>query len=282
MHWDMEGTSGLFHREQAWFWEEGVRPHVAEEGRQLLIADINSATAAALDMGVDEVIVCDTHHGGGNITVEEMTADPRITYLVKSRGYEGDEYKWMPGLNESCDGFLLMGHHAMAGTDGAFMHHTSSSEWADAQLNGQSVGEMGIEACYAGHWGIPVIMAHGDEHACREAEAQFPGIVTSEVKKAVSYDEAAGMDAESARRLTAEKIVEAIENVKAGTVHPFAPSLPMTVTIRMYEAKFVEKVLQKFPTVECIDDVTIRGVVDRLSEVLAWFTGDGTGMKPRK
>jgi hypothetical protein len=26
MHWDMEGTSGLFTREQVWYWEKGVRP----------------------------------------------------------------------------------------------------------------------------------------------------------------------------------------------------------------------------------------------------------------
>jgi hypothetical protein len=25
MHWDMEGTSGLFTREHTWFWEEGAR-----------------------------------------------------------------------------------------------------------------------------------------------------------------------------------------------------------------------------------------------------------------
>ena len=50
-----------------WFWEEGVPQEVADEGRRLLIADINSAAAAALEAGADELIICDTHHGGGNI-----------------------------------------------------------------------------------------------------------------------------------------------------------------------------------------------------------------------
>src|SRR5262249_6769800 len=57
MHWDMEGVSGLFSREQVWFWEEGVRQEVADEGRRLLMADVNSATAAALEAGADRVIV---------------------------------------------------------------------------------------------------------------------------------------------------------------------------------------------------------------------------------
>ena len=69
MHWDMEGVSGLFTREHVWFWEEGVRGHIAEEGRRLLMADMGSAAAAALGAGADHVIVCDTHHGGRNIRV---------------------------------------------------------------------------------------------------------------------------------------------------------------------------------------------------------------------
>jgi len=32
MHWDMEGTSGLFTRQHAWDKEKGVTPEVAEEG----------------------------------------------------------------------------------------------------------------------------------------------------------------------------------------------------------------------------------------------------------
>ncbi len=34
LHWDMEGTSGLFPREQVWYWEKGVRPEMAQEGRE--------------------------------------------------------------------------------------------------------------------------------------------------------------------------------------------------------------------------------------------------------
>jgi hypothetical protein len=33
-----------------------------------------------------------------------------------------------PDLDESVDGLLLMGHHAKAGTDGAFLPHTWSLE----------------------------------------------------------------------------------------------------------------------------------------------------------
>jgi hypothetical protein len=45
--WDMERASGLFTRDQAWYWEPGVSPETAEAGRRLLIADVNAASAAA-------------------------------------------------------------------------------------------------------------------------------------------------------------------------------------------------------------------------------------------
>jgi hypothetical protein len=40
MHEDMEGVSGLFHRDQVWFWEEGIRPEVTNclSSRSLLSA----------------------------------------------------------------------------------------------------------------------------------------------------------------------------------------------------------------------------------------------------
>ena len=44
------------------------------------------------------------------------------------------------------------------------------------RINGQPVGEIGIEAAYAGHYGVPVIAGSGDEAAGREAhELLFEG-----------------------------------------------------------------------------------------------------------
>lgn len=274
MHWDMEGVSGVFTREHVWFWEEGVRKQIAQEGRQLLIADVNSAAAAALEAGADQLIVCDTHHGGGNIILDQMLSDPRVTYLEKSRGYQDGKLRWMPGLDQTVDGFMVPGHHAMAGTEGAFLPHTWTREWADFAINGQSVGEMGIEACFAGHWDIPVIFAQGDEAGCREAEAMFPGIVTACVKHAVNPDTCEGLDPASARQLTAEKVAEAIQRLRAGRCRPFKPTLPMTVTIRMVTAEKAEEAA-KDPGVERIDECTVEGHVERHCDVVKWIIGTG-------
>ncbi len=277
MHWDMEGVSGIHAREQVWFWEKDVRPEVARGGKGLLMADINSAVTAALKAGVDELIVCDTHAGGGNIILDQMVTDPRVTYLQKSRGYQGREFRWMPGLDGTVDGFLVPGHHAMAGTPGAFLPHTWSLEWTDFRINGQSVGEMGIEACFAGHWGIPVIFAQGDDFACREAEGMFPGVTTACVKRATGHDTCEGPDLESAHRLTAEKITQAIAEVRAGRCQAFQPKLPMTIAITLITPEEAEKAAKR-PGVERIGDCTVQGRVERHCDVVNWVLGTGLDM----
>jgi len=274
MHWDMEGVAGLFRREQAWYWEEGVPEETGKEGRELLMADINSAAAAALDAGVDELIICDTHHGGGNIALEKMLDDPRITYLQRSRGYENGQLRWLPGLNETVDGFMVPGHHAKAGTEGAFLPHTWTLEWTDFRINGLSVGEMGIEACFAGHWGIPVLLAEGDEAACREAEDMFPGVITAPVKRAVNHDQATGPDPEQARALMAEKVREAIRLLPRGRFRPFAPELPMTVTVTLAAEEMADKVARR-PGVRRLDDTTVEAVLERRADVVKWIIDTG-------
>lgn len=280
MHWDMEGTSGLFTREQTWYWEAGVREEVAAEGKKLLMDDISSACAAALAAGADEVIVCDTHHGGGNIQLEKMLADPRITYLVQSRGPQADgRFRWMPGLDETVDAFMLPGHHAKAGTPNAFLPHTWTFEWSDFRINGQSVGEMGIEACFAGHWDVPVVLAQGDEACCSEAEAQFPGIVVAPVKRAVSHDVCTGPNSETARRLTADKIAEAIAKLRAGMTRPFKPALPMIVTVRLTSVPAADKATAR-PGVRRVDEYTVESIVERHCDVVKWINGTGLNMPP--
>jgi D-amino peptidase len=273
MHWDMEGVSGLFTREHVWFWEPETSARVAEEGRRLLQADINAAVAAALEAGADELIVCDTHHGGGNIRLEEMLSDPRVKYLVRSRAQEGTKTRWMPGL-EGCDGLMLMGHHAKAGTPGAFLPHTWMLEWEDFRINGQSVGEIGIEACYAGHFDVPPVLVQGEETGCREAEALLPGVVTAVVKRAVSRDLCTGPDAEGARRLTAGKVVEAIAAARSRRLKPYKPRLPMTVTIRMRKAESAAAAGEK-PNVKRTDERTVEARVERHCDVVKWIVNTG-------
>ena len=59
------------------------------------------------------------------------------------------------------------------------------------------------------------------------AEPKFPGVLTAPVKRAEGHDRCSGLDAEAARRLTAQKVAEAIEQARSGRPAPYKPSLPM-------------------------------------------------------
>jgi D-amino peptidase len=206
-----------------------------------------------------------------------MLADPRVTYNQYSRGYQDGTYRWMPGLDETVDAILVPAHHAMAGTDGAFLPHTQSGKYKDFQINGQSVGEMGIEACFAAHWGIPVIMMHGDEAACNEATRLYPWIVAVCVKTAVDHDRCTGPGPNEARQLVADGIHEAINKLRAGTCQPFAPDLPMTIAVTMRDAADAEVAAQK-PSVERVDEFTVQGRAERHGDVMKWLSGTGLDM----
>jgi D-amino peptidase len=282
MLWDMEGTSGLFTKEQAWYWDEGVAKEAGVKGCGLLTADVNAAARAALDAGVTELIICDTHHGGNNIIPEKLLSDSRITFLPRSVGHENGKRRWMPGLDETVDGFMVMGHHAKAGTEGAFLHHTQNLDWKDFTINGQSVGEMGIELCYAGHWNIPAVMVTGDEHCGREAEQQFPGIISAVVKHAVSYEQAAGLDPEEAHKLIADKVKEAVKKLQSGgKFTTYKPKLPMTVTLKMTNPEAAQKAAKRY-NARLIDPYTLEAVVSQQSDVIKWITGTGLDMAPEK
>ncbi|MBK5290981.1 MAG: M55 family metallopeptidase [Acidobacteriia bacterium] len=278
MNCDMDGSSGIFTREQAWYWENGAREHVAVEARELFTADINAASAAALDAGVTELIVCDTHHGGGNFIREKLLSDPRVKYLYRSVGLENGRRRWMPGLDETVHALMLPGHHAKAFTQGAFLPHTWNFEWVDFTINGQSVGEIGIEACYAGHWEIPLIFVQGDEAACRETRLQFPWAATAAVKRGTT-ESCTGLDQKSAQKETARGVAQAIQNLRAGAVRPYKPTLPMTITLRMRTMDGAAKAAQR-PGVLRLDDHTVEGRVGRQADVVKWLLGTGLDMTP--
>jgi D-amino peptidase len=148
---DMEGISGIRMPEQV---QLGAEQYVA--ACALMMADMNAAIDAAFAADATEVVACDTHGGGGQIKVEQM--DPRATYEMPGAN------AMMPALDESFAGVVLLGHHAMAGTRNGFLDHTmSSGHWFEFRVNGQAVGEIGIEAAYAAHFNVPVIAVSGDD-----------------------------------------------------------------------------------------------------------------------
>ncbi len=54
------------------------------------------------------------------------------------------------------------------------MDHTYSGQIHTITLNGIEVGEIGINATLAGHWGVPMALITGDDKVALEAQGLRP------------------------------------------------------------------------------------------------------------
>lgn len=257
---DMEGISGIRTMEQ-------VKAESAveyEHGRQLMMQDINNAVAACFDAGADEVVACDTHGGGGQVRLSEM--DERAVYETPNAG------NMMPALDDSFDGVILLGHHARAGTLNGFLDHTmSSAAWFEYRINGEEVGEIGIEAAYAGHFAVPVIAVTGDQAACDEAADLFgpgegPGEGTVEcavVKWGIGRNRARCLSLPRAHEAVTRAIHTALGRINTYT--PYTPDLPATVRLTLYRSDMADE--YEAHGAERLDARTVQRTVDSLAHI---------------
>ncbi len=171
---DMEGITGV----TSW---SHVSPDHAEypRFRRLMTADVNAAINGALEAGVEQIVVTDGHHLGGNILVEEL--DPRAQLFSGI----GSELSMVEGVQTGVDAAFFIGYHARSGTQNAILDHTwSNTSVLDVWLNGRLVGEIGLNAAVCGHYGVPVLLVSGDEAAGIEARDWIPGVDALVVKQA--------------------------------------------------------------------------------------------------
>jgi len=249
---DMEGTSGIWQPEQV---QRGT-PEYAE-GRELLVGDVNAAIAGAFAGGVTQVVVCDTHGGGTHFPLVKM--DERAAYETPALGSP------MPSLDASFAGLMLTGHHAMAGTLNGFLDHTmNSAAWFCFKINGQPVGEIGMETAHAGHFGVPLILVTGDEAACREAEAMFPGVVTAAVKRGLGRNRAHCLPPRTAQALIRERAAEAVR--RAPQLQPWRLTPPIELELTVYRSDYADAYTGK-PGYMRVDARTVRRTVSSADQI---------------
>lgn len=212
---DLEGISGVCVFQQT---REPGPEH--EQARHLLMGDVNAAVQGCLDGGADEVVVLDGHGGGFNFIPEEMHPEAYFVTGIQRP-------KVLCGLDETFDAVLLVGYHAMLGTETGMLHHTQSSKNENRYwYNGRETGEVGQEAILVGHYDLPIVMVTGDQATCDEARA-FLGedIVTVPVKEGYSRQCGKLIAPKKAHSLIRAGAKEAI--VRIHRVHPYQLTLPI-------------------------------------------------------
>jgi D-amino peptidase len=172
---DLEGISGINGDDQ-------TSAGAAEYGRarKLMAEDANAAIRGAFEGGATDVLLNDSHGSQRNLLPEDL--DPRARLISHSFKRHG----MMEGLDESFDAIIFVGYHAKADSPRGVFAHTGSGVVRDLQINGQSVGEGGMNAALARWYGVPVVMVTGDDVAVEQQKETVPGIRTVAVKRAIN------------------------------------------------------------------------------------------------
>ena len=212
---DLEGASGVYKFSQT---REMQSPQ-GIEAMSYLMGDIAVVVRGLRDAGATEILVVDGHDGGNNFIPHLM--EPGAKYVT------GMPRPVLYGLDESVQGIVLVGYHAMMGTPDGVLHHTQSSKSENRYwYNGVESGEIAQMALIAGHYNIPPIMVTGDEAVCREAKKFFgDGCVTVAVKRGISREAAVLYPFAETRKALYDGAKEAVAAI--ARCKPYKTTLPI-------------------------------------------------------
>jgi D-amino peptidase len=259
---DLEGTAGIvdFKRQCMFEGEHYI------QARRLATLELNAAVEGALAAGAGRIVAWDGHGGfPGGLDVELV--HPRCE-LVMAAGDGGPV-----GRDESFGAQFLVGLHGMAGARHGVLAHSFTGFVARMLVNGEEVGEIGMNFHGAGVKGIPAVLITGDQAAADEARALVPAIETAVVKRGLGSSHrllvptpAVSLAPEAAREVIRAAAERAM--AKADEIEPFTYEGPYTVRTTFIAAKWAARALERSPQARQIDETTLELEMEELTPLL--------------
>jgi D-amino peptidase len=257
---DMEGITGVVD----WMHVDH-RNEEYQRFRRIMTGDINAAIRGAFEGGADEVVVADGHGGGKNVLIEAL--DPRASLNSGSPS----PFQMVSGIDENVDAVIFIGYHARYGTQNGILAHTWSLGVVNAWINDLLLGEIGLNASVAGHFGVPLLMISSDEAGCNEARQLVPGVETVAVKRGKGTFAAECLPPEISQQHIRETAKRAVENFKAGkSPVPLTTSTPVTVKVELNNALQADRAMAA-PGAQRLDGRTVSLQVPDMVEAYRAF-----------
>jgi len=222
---DLEGITGVVGSYQI-LQETGALPEV----RELLTGDVNAAIAGAKEAGATTIWVNESH-SGRDLLLEKV--DPAAEVIIGKPKPLGT----LEGLDSSFDCVFMLGIHAMAGTTGAVLDHTWSVKCIQSlHVNGIAIGELGLNALLAGHFGVPIALVTGDAQVVQEARDLLGDVEGVAVKVGLSRYAARCPHPSKAREAIRKGAAKALREIKR--FKPLVLSSPMKMEIEYANTAF--------------------------------------------
>lgn len=248
---DMEGIGGI-----------GTSQMVTRDGkdyavgRKLMTDEVNAVVEAIYALGPATVVVNDSHGDMQNLLHTEL--DPRVEYIqsnIKPLGM-------VQGLDDTFDGVILLGYHAMAGTENGFLAHTGSGAVKGLWLNGTEVGEAGLNTFFAGALGVPVILGSGDK-AFSEELGKLITVRTVITKEAIGASAAKLKHPEGVKNALREQTTAALKELHKAEA--FAVNNPIGFVIKVGSPALAD-VAMGIPGMERVDGYTVSYQAKNMDE----------------
>jgi D-amino peptidase len=247
---DMEGVAGIVD------WSQCRAPgQPYEEGRRLLLGEVNAAIDGAMAGGATEIVCNDSHGTMNNLDPAELHG--QATYVS---GRHKPLYM-MQGLDATADLVFMVGYHGSISGESSVLSHTyNPAVVSHVELNGVRVGESGINALVALACQAPVGLITGDQQTIAEADPFLADAERVVVKESFTRFSAANLHPEVARELIADGAQRALERAAAdpsevweiaaseagpaaselAVLRPPAISLPAVLEVHMQTADMAE------------------------------------------
>ncbi len=231
---DMEGISGVVH------WDQ-VTPGTQDypRFRRIMTQDVNAAIRGVFEAGAQEVIVSDGHNLGRNILIEELDPRARLNSGTPS------PFSMVQGIGADVDGVCFIGYHARIGTPNAILEHTWSDERvANLWINGQPLGETGLNAGVCACFGAPVIMISGDQAVCDEAREILGEVETAVVKRASGRMAAECLPIQVAQGLIQTCATRAVSRLQEGQAPaPLKIATPIHMAVDFVQSEMADRAM---------------------------------------
>lgn len=242
---DMEGMASVVFNREIIAGNEGERyrgagsPDYWASYRSLLTREINAVISGARRAGARSFVVNEGH--GGNLFGSTIPWELDTAALLV-RGWP-KPMVMTTGLDSSAGALIMIGMHAMAGTDGVIAH---TYAFDDFRVNGRQLNETGINALVAGEYGVPVVMVAGDDLTVQQAREQLgPEVVGVVTKIALGRSAAITLSPAVVRQMLADSSVVAVRRAMRGAIRPFTMQRPYRIEFtlrRTYPEQYVTAV----------------------------------------
>lgn len=243
---DIEGVAGVFHPEQ-------IRPGNPEyeRARRWMTDEANAVIEGALQAGVREIVVADGHAHYRNLLADVLHPAAR---LVQGKPRP---LGMLAGLDAQVDGLVMLGYHARAQSRGILAHTMNGAAFARVWLDGVEAGEAAIYGGLAREYGVPVILASGDDVFAEEAATLAPAPRVVVVKTAESAFSGSSLAPREACTRLRDAAAEAVRLLGQGRF-ALTPAAPGTIACRLQANSVVlADLFAQLPILEREDSLTL-------------------------